>query len=165
MNLEPNPAANLTLAATLNGIVATLKCSEEGFRGAAKRFLNPKLTETFMFYAFERQRFASEFQDLVANLGGIAELKGTISCALHRGWLNLKDTIEGMNDLGILAEAEVGETSVADHLQEVCSSGLPDNIREMLEPQIEDILKDRDYIKELQTQVVMVAGHPTAKID
>jgi uncharacterized protein (TIGR02284 family) len=165
MNPEPNASANLTLAATLNGLIATLKCSEEGFRGAAKRFLNPKLRETFVFYALERERFASEFQDLVANLGGVAELNGTTACAVHRDWQNLKDAIQGINDLGILAEAEVSETSIAKYLQDAISGGIPDNIREMLESQIEDILKARDHITELQTHVVTVAGQPTAKTE
>ncbi len=164
-NLEPNPPENLTLAATLNGLVATLKCSEEGFRAAATRFTNPKLGDQFMAYAYERERFASQFQDLVADLGGIAVLSGSTANAIHRGWQHLKDALKGIDDLGVLAEAEAGETSVAAYLQNAMGKGLPDDIDEILESQIEDILAERDHIKELQGRVVMVAGLRTAKID
>jgi uncharacterized protein (TIGR02284 family) len=160
-----NANTNEALAATLNGLVVTLKCSEEGFRGAAIRFTNPKLGDQFITYACERERFASEFQDMVANLGGKPELSGSTACAIHLGWQRLKDSTHGIDDLGILAEAQNGETSVAEYLRCTIAKGLPDEVQEIVEAQLEDVVASRDHLKELQENVVIVAGKPTAKTD
>jgi uncharacterized protein (TIGR02284 family) len=93
----------------LNSLIETCKDGEQGFKTAAEGLTSSDLKAKFFQYSRERGQIASELQAEVRRLGGDPEHSGSMSGALHRGWLDIKSAITGKDDHAILAEAERGE--------------------------------------------------------
>ena len=56
-------------------------------------------------------------------LGGRPEEGGSVSGAVHRGWMNIKDAVAGHDDKAIIAEAERGEDVAVARTSARCSRG------------------------------------------
>ena len=96
---------------TLNDLIQTCKDGELGFQSAAEGLKNPEIKAKFQEYSRQRAEMARELQAEVRRLGGDPEKYGSVSGSLHRGWLDVKQSITGKDDAGITAEAERGEDS------------------------------------------------------
>ena len=93
----------------LNSLIETVKDGEQGFKTAAEGLTSPDLKAKFLQYSRERGQMAGELQAEVRRLGGDPEHSGSMSGAMHRGWLDIKSAITGKDDHAIVAEAERGE--------------------------------------------------------
>jgi uncharacterized protein (TIGR02284 family) len=93
----------------LNSLIETVKDGEQGFKTAAEGLTSPDLKAKFLQYSRERGQMAGELQAEVRRLGGDPEHSGSMSGAVHRGWLDIKSAITGRDDHAIAAEAERGE--------------------------------------------------------
>jgi uncharacterized protein (TIGR02284 family) len=93
----------------LNSLIETCKDGEQGFKTAAEGLTSPDLKAKFFQYSRERGQIANELQAEVRRLGGDPEHSGSLSGAMHRGWLDIKSVITGKDDHAIVAEAERGE--------------------------------------------------------
>ena len=80
-------ATNDDVISTLNGLIQTCKDGEEGFREAAVVVESSETKSFFAEKSRERSHFVGELQTLVRTLGGDPESEGTVTAALHRGWL------------------------------------------------------------------------------
>ena len=96
----------------LNDLIETLKDGQEGFRAAAEDVKSSDLKTLFSEYSLQRSQFAGELQSLAHSLGEKEpETAGSVSGALHRGWINLKSALTSKDEQAILAECERGEDS------------------------------------------------------
>src|SRR5919108_547461 len=93
----------------LNGLIATCKDGEEGFRTAAEGLKDPGTKSLFLQFSRERGEMARELEAEVRRLGRDPDESGSMSGAIHRGWMNIKSAITGKNDSSIISEAERGE--------------------------------------------------------
>lgn len=93
---------------TLNNLIQTCRDGEQGFRSAAEHVKDAQVRGVFEELARERGSLARELEQEVGRLGGSAATSGSVSGALHRGWLDLKSAITS-GDASIIAEAERGE--------------------------------------------------------
>jgi uncharacterized protein (TIGR02284 family) len=93
----------------LNSLIETVKDGEQGFKTAAEGLTSPDVKAKFLQYSRERGQMAGELQAEVRRLGGDPEHSGSMSGAVHRGWLDIKSAITGRDDHAIAAEAERGE--------------------------------------------------------
>lgn len=94
--------------ATLNELIQTCRDGQEGFKLAAEHIKNPTVRSLFEEFAGERGRLARDLQHEVSRLGGSPDTSGSISAALHRGWMDLRAALTNGDDQ-IVAEAERGE--------------------------------------------------------
>jgi uncharacterized protein (TIGR02284 family) len=94
---------------TVNDLIETSKDGEQGFRTCANGVKDTQLKVLFEETAKRCAEGAAELQTTVRALGGDPDKKGSASGAAHRGWINIKSTITGMDDAGVLAELERGE--------------------------------------------------------
>lgn len=135
---------------TLNNLIETCKDGEQGFRKAAEDVKRSDLQTLFNEYASQRSQFASELQMEVTRLGGDAEKSGSVSGALHRGWIDVKSAVSTKDDHSVLEEAERGEDSAVKNYQNALAADLPSDLRSMVERQYQKVQQAHNRIRSLR---------------
>jgi uncharacterized protein (TIGR02284 family) len=135
---------------TLNNLIETLKDGEEGFHKAAENVKRSDLKTLFNEYSRQRSQFASELQMEVTRLGGDAEKSGSVSGALHRGWIDVKGAVTSKDDHSVLEEGERGEDSAVKNYQTALGEDLPGDLRSIVEQQYQHIQQAHNRIRSLR---------------
>jgi uncharacterized protein (TIGR02284 family) len=139
------------IASILNELVETSKDGEKGFRTAADDTKNTELKGIFLARAEDCSKGAAQLQKLVAQYGGEAEAGGSIAGALHRGWVNLKSTVTGRDDLAILEECERGEdVAKAKYRDALEDQSLPADARSVVQRQFDGVMRNHEQIRDLR---------------
>lgn len=136
--------------ATLNDLLETCRDGEEGFRLAAEHVEDEHLRTLFTSYCEQRSQLARELRKEISKLGGTADDTGSVSAALHRGWMNLKEAITGHDDAAILAECERGEDVAIDQYRKALECDLPADVRRVVNRQHAAVAAAHDRIRELE---------------
>jgi uncharacterized protein (TIGR02284 family) len=123
----------------LNGLIRTCKDGEKGFLEAADSIENGYYQILFKEFARRRGQFASELLAIVRTFGGDPSRHGSVAGSIHRGWMNLKSTLDRGNDNLILSECERGEEAGLKNYEQAMKKNLPDNIRSLIQKQYEDV--------------------------
>lgn len=134
----------------LNDLIETSKDGEYGFRSCAEHTKSADLRDVFLNRANECQSAVSELQVLVSQCGGKPDDGGSMSGALHRGWVAVRGTLAGYTDVGMLDECERGEDVAKARYQKAMEKPLPEPIRTILERQYEGVLRNHDQIRILR---------------
>jgi len=92
----------------------------------------------------------SELQVLVSECGGTPDDSGSISGAMHRGWVAVRGTLSGYTDVGMLEECERGEDVAKSRYQKALSRPLPEPIRAVVERQYQGVLRNHEQVKLLR---------------
>jgi uncharacterized protein (TIGR02284 family) len=137
---------------TLNDLIETSRDGEKGFALAAKDTKDPSLASIFREGEQSCREAARELQEKVRALGGNPEDSGSISGAVHRGWLSLKTAASSRDDKAILEECERGEDYAKATYAAALKTGLPDDVRELVERQYQGALANHDRIRDLRNQ-------------
>ena len=138
---------------TLNGLIETCKDGEQGFRQAAEAIDRQDVKSLFLDYSQERARFAAELQAEVRRLGGDPEHGGSMSGALHRGWINLKSAVTGKSAHPVISAAETGEDSAVKEYEDALrNADLPAELRSLIERQYRRVSSVHDQVRRLRDQ-------------
>jgi len=138
--------------ALLNDLIEILKDGQEGFRASATESQSSQLKTTLSEYSLQRSKFAGELQSLAHSLGEKDPANsGSVSGALHRGWIGLKTALASRNDHAILAECERGEdVAVAAYRKALETATLPADIRATLQTQLAAIEAAHNRVRSLR---------------
>lgn len=134
----------------LNRLIETCKDGEKGFRTAAEAVKNAEMKALFQGYSEQRKHFASELQQDVRRMGASPEFTGTVAAALHRGWINLKGLMAGMDDAAILSECESGEEVARKAYEEALQKPLPEDSRALVQRQLRQIQEAFERVRSLE---------------
>jgi len=134
----------------LNDLVETSKDGEKGFKTAAEDTKSSDLKAAFLERAQDCATGATDLQRLVARLGGKPEEGGTVSGAMHRGWVTLKSAVAGRTDLAILEECERGEDVAKATYAKALKASLPEDIRLVVQRQYDGVLRNHGQIRDLR---------------
>jgi uncharacterized protein (TIGR02284 family) len=93
---------------------------------------------------------AKELQGEVLRLGGDPDTQGSISGAVHRGWLNIKSAITGKDAVAVLNECERGEDVAVQSYQDALDQDLPADVRNLVERQYHGVLANHDRVRNLR---------------
>lgn len=140
------------IASTLNHLIETCKDGEQGYMTCAENASSPELKTLFASKARERSSVASELQQRANALGIAPETTGSLSGALHRGWVDLKGAITGQDDLAILNECERGEDVALKAYRQALAKDLPSELRDLFARQAESVQRCHDEIKALRNR-------------
>ncbi|MBK5118607.1 PA2169 family four-helix-bundle protein [Burkholderia sp. R-69980] len=140
------------VVSVLNDLIETSKDGEKGFRKAAEDAHDAQLKAMFLSRAEDCARGARELQDVVQGLGGKPESGGSMSGALHRGWVDVKSAVTSRSDHEILAECEKGEDVAKKRYHDALEKGLPLDVRTIVERQYEGVLQNHDRVRDLRDQ-------------
>jgi uncharacterized protein (TIGR02284 family) len=134
----------------LNDLIETCKDGEEGYRKAAEGVKRSDLKSLFNEYSRQRSQFASELQMEVSRIGGDPEKSGSVSGAVHRGWIDLKSAVTGKDDHAILEEAERGEDTAVKNYQDALGKELPSDLRSIVAKQFSQIQQCHSRVRSLR---------------
>jgi uncharacterized protein (TIGR02284 family) len=148
--LEGEDMDNDTLISTLNGLIETCKDGEQGFRTAAEGLTDPQTKSEFQNYSRDRGQMARELQDEVRRLGGDPDKSGSMSGAMHRGWINIKSVVTGKDDASIIAEAERGEDVAKKVYDDALRAGLSGTALTIVQQQRARVQATHDRVRALE---------------
>ncbi|NML32821.1 PA2169 family four-helix-bundle protein [Paraburkholderia antibiotica] len=140
------------VVSVLNDLVETSKDGEKGFLKAAEDAHDEQLKTMFRSTAEDCSRGARELQDAVQALGGKPESGGSMSGALHRGWVDVKSAVTDRSDHAILAECEKGEDVAKKRYHDALEKDLPADVRAIVERQYQGVLQTHDRVRDLRDQ-------------
>lgn len=116
----------------LNYLVGTCIDGETGYREAAEEATDAQLKSRLLQLGQQRATFRGELEQEVMRLGGDPKESGSAVAALHRTWLNVRDTVTGKGDDAILKESQRGEKAAMDNYEDVLGRDLPANLKEIV---------------------------------
>lgn len=134
----------------LNDLIETSKDGEQGFLKAAKDTKDPQLAAAFTEGARRCAEGARELQDLVRQLGGDPEKRGSAAAAMHRGWINVKEAVSARDDKAILEEVERGEDYAKTQYRQALEDDLPADVRSVVERQYQGVIANHDKMRALR---------------
>ena len=149
--------ANEKVVGTLNHLIVTCKDGLEGFHNAGAGVQNTELKRLFATYEQQRRKLMAELRPEVLSLGGDPEKGGTVSGAVHRGWLNLKQVLTGANDDAVVDEAERSEDIAVESYLAALKEDLPPAVRIIVLRQYDEVKKAHDRISALKKAQKMPA--------
>ncbi|MBX7173557.1 MAG: PA2169 family four-helix-bundle protein [Pyrinomonadaceae bacterium] len=145
---ENTMLSNDDVISTLNGLIETCKDGQEGFKESAESVTDSTLKTAFYEFSQQRAQFVGELQSLVRDLGGDPENSGSISGAIHRGWIDLKAMVTGKSDAAILNEAERGEDVAKGYYRDAAEKNLPANVSSVVNKQYQAIQSAHNQVKQ-----------------
>ncbi|MES2938355.1 MAG: PA2169 family four-helix-bundle protein [Pseudomonadota bacterium] len=137
----------------LQDLVECSKDGEYGFRACAEQAKRPDLKSTLLQRADDCRNGAQELNNLIRQLGGKTEDGGSAMGAMHRGWVSVKSTLTSYDDKAVLEEAERGEDNAKARYRKALQKPLPDNVRQVVERQMQGVERNHDQVKMLRDQV------------
>lgn len=138
---------NDEIISKLNDLIQYCRDGQEGFKTAAEGVEREDLKTLFYEYSQQRSQFVGVLQGLVRTLGGDPEDSGSVSAALHRGWMDIKSLVTGKDEHAILSECERGEDYAKNAYAETLKMNLPDNVRNVIQEQAQAVLAAHNRIK------------------
>lgn len=134
---------------TLNSLIELNRDGQKGFQEAAEKIDAPQIKTFFFEQSRSRAHFVGELQTLVHSLGDEPDNTGTVSGALHRGWMNLKSALGG-GDPAILAATETGEDHTTNEYRKALAKTLPSDMRDIVERQFQSVKQAHDKVRALR---------------
>jgi uncharacterized protein (TIGR02284 family) len=141
-----------SVISTLNDLIEVSKDGEKGFALAAKDAKDPALQNIFREGEQSCREAARELQEQVRALGGNPDDSGSVSGAVHRGWVSLKTAATSRDDKAILEEVERGEDVAKATYAAALKANLPDGVRQLVERQYQGALANHDRVRDLRNQ-------------
>jgi uncharacterized protein (TIGR02284 family) len=145
---------------SLNELVRVCKDGERGYLTAAGDVKNTELETLFLEASKQRGGYARELQAEIERLGGSATDSGTISAALHRGWMDLKAEVSGGDSAAIVAACETGEDSAQAAFERVVNAGLSGKTLLLVEKQWNKIKEAHTHLIRLKEEASDGAKYP-----
>ncbi len=143
-------ASNDDVISTLNDLLETSRDGEYGFTASAEHTKTADLKSLLMRHAQECRSAGQELQALIRQMGGEADDGGSVSGALHRGWVSVRGVLSGHSDQSMLDECERGEDAAVASYRKALKQDLPPAIRSVVEKQAQGAQKNHDEIKALR---------------
>lgn len=137
---------------TLNNLIETCKDGEYGFTASAEHVRSASVRQIFAARAMECREAALELQQLVRHYGGKAEDDGSVSAAMHRGWVSVKGTLAGYSDVSMLEECERGEDAAVARYRKALQQDLPADVLLVVQRQMSGVQRNHDQIRRLRDE-------------
>jgi len=134
----------------INELIQTCVDGQKGFEAAAKAVDDPNIKDELVGYSWQRQQFATELKTRLAAFGEESTDHGSLSGAMHRGWMDVKSAIGANGGQSILAECERGEDIAEDTYRKAMNQGLPTEYFKVVAMQYQTIQRTHDRIKALR---------------
>ena len=135
---------------TLNDLLESCRDGEYGFNTAAEHTKSTDLKTILTRHAGECRTSGLELQTLIRQLGGEADEGGSVSGALHRGWVSVRGILGGYSDQAMLDECERGEDAAVARYRKALKANLPAAIRSVVERQAQGAQRNHDEVKALR---------------
>ena len=140
---------NSTAVSTLNDLIQICHDGENGFKLAADAVKSQHVKALFERFSRQRAEMARELETQVRKLGGSPSTGGSLTGAVHHGWMNIKSLVTGGDEAAIVAEAERGEDAAKAAFERALQDPLPAGPRERIEQQAAIVKVAHDEVRAL----------------
>lgn len=133
-------------------LVETLRDGEHGFATAAEKLRDSDRAEwatTLERFASQRADFRREIVALGHAYDDDVDTSGTVTAALHRGWISLKDALTGDDAGSVLGAAVTGENHAVSEYESALEKDLSPGFRDVVTRQHAAVVAARDEVKAL----------------
>lgn len=138
---------NDALIDILNDLLESCRDGEYGFNTSAEHTKSADLKTMLLRHAEECRTAGQELQTLIRQLGGEPDEGGTVSGALHRGWVAVRGALTAYSDQAMLDECERGEDAAVARYRKALKENLPPAIRGVVERQAQGAQRNHDQVK------------------
>jgi len=138
---------------TLKNLIQILHDGRDGYRQASDQVNEAPLKGLFDTLATQRAQFAQELEPYLAVSGeeDADDQGGTLSGAVHRGWIDLKSALTRQDAHSILEEVERGEDAAKKAYRDALDEkDISDDVRSLIQRQSAEILHAHDQIRTLR---------------
>lgn len=132
---------------TLNNLLEICRDGEFGFGESAEHTKTQEVKSVFLQRAGDCRSAAAELEQLIVQMGGTPDEGGTVSGAMHRGWVAVKGTLSGYSDLSMLEECERAEDVALAQYRKALTQNLPQHAKEVVERQAQGAQRNHDQIR------------------
>ena len=134
----------------LNDLLESSRDGEYGFHASAEHAESGELKGIFQRHSRECAAAAVELEHEIRRLGGDPASGGSVSGALHRGWVSVKTALSTNDDKAVLEECERGEDAAVARYRKALKANLPADIRALLERQSQGAQRNHDEVRALR---------------
>jgi uncharacterized protein (TIGR02284 family) len=135
---------------TLNDLLESCRDGEFGYRECAEHVKAENLKTVLHRHEQACRDAGAELKTLIVQLGGQADEGGTVTGALHRGWVSARGTLLGNSDQAMLDECERGEDAALARYRKALKAQLPERVRSVVQRQSDGAQRKHDQIKALR---------------
>lgn len=135
---------------TLNDLLESCRDGEYGFRECAEHSRSEDIKVLLHRHSGECRAAGLELQTLIRQLGGKPDEGGSVSGALHRGWVSVRATLSAFSDQAMLNECERGEDAAVARYRKALKQNLPLAIKSVVERQAQGAQRNHDQVKALR---------------
>ena len=136
----------------LNDLLETCRDSEQGFRASAEQAQTGELQNLLARRATDCASAAAELELAVRTHGGTPADGGTMTGAMHRGWVAIKTALMANDDKAVLEECERAEDAAVSSYRKALKQPLPPGVRALVERQAQGAQRNHDEIKALRNR-------------
>ena len=136
----------------LNDLLETCRDGEQGFRASAEQAQTGELQNLLARRATDCASAASELEQAVRTHGGTPADGGTMTGAMHRGWVAIKTALMANDDKAVLEECERGEDAAVASYRKALEHALPPGVRSLVERQAQGAQRNHDEIRALRNR-------------
>jgi len=116
---------NSEIISDLKSLVNIVNDGKEGYDTASKHIKDIALKAVFLKYSAQRAGYEMELKEHIAQHGGDSDNhSGGILGALHRTWIEIKQTLSTNENLAILGAIKTGEEEALDKYDQIISDPL-----------------------------------------
>jgi uncharacterized protein (TIGR02284 family) len=138
---------------TVKDLIEVCRDGQEGFETAAQSVQDPALRAEFLQYSEQRRQFAADLESAMSAAGKPVEEPGSsLGGVLHRGWINLRQSLTGNEARAVLSECERGEDAALDAFRKASEKALPPPFRELVETEYAGVQRVHDRVRSLRDQ-------------
>ncbi len=124
---------------------------KDGYRGlwqAAGEVENESHKQLLRARAFQRMAFLADLEEWVSDFGAEVKKDGTLSGKLHRGWMNLRHSLNPHEDKVVLLECQRGEEYALKVYQDIFDKKMLLELQPALEEQFVSLVETRDILRD-----------------
>lgn len=152
MSVETKQKLSANAVSQLQELIQINIDARDGFRQAAQAIDDLTLRSAFEQLASDREAQSDELARFVTWNGEIPRRAGSLSAAMHRTWMSIREMMSSDDRYAMLCEAERGEDSIKAAYEDALRSTAGSVIHDVLVSQYAAVKSAHDRIRDLRDE-------------
>jgi uncharacterized protein (TIGR02284 family) len=142
---------------SLNQLIVACEDSEQVFRMVSETVTSDVLKTLFANYAEQRAQFAIALKAEVHRQGGKPKLSGSLTGAMHRGWMSIKAALTSGDEKALVSECLHSEETTIQAYADICRQTIPADVLSFVNRQYEGIVQVYNHIRTIANRLDLIS--------